>query len=109
MEDIKKLLYAGCKKACLNFSKTGNIEILTEVSEKFGKDKIIACFSDPRQIDLSKEDVLKFVSELIYVGFNADNKAFPECEMPITVITDDSSFAQKPWSRILLKKKLARR
>ena len=32
MEDIKKLLYAGCKKACLNFSKTGNIEILTEVS-----------------------------------------------------------------------------
>ena len=97
MEDIKKLLYAGCKKACLNFSKAGNIEILTEVSEKFGKDKIIACFSDPRQIDLSKEDVLKFVSELIYVGFNADNKAFPECEMPITVITDDSSFAQKPY------------
>ena len=97
MEDIKKLLYAGCKKACLNFSKAGNIEILTEVSEKFGKDKIIACFSDPRQIDLSKEDVLKFVSELIYVGFNADNKAFPECEIPLTVITDDSSFAQKPY------------
>ncbi len=97
MEDIKKLLYAGCKKACLNFSKTGNIEILTEVSEKFGKDRIIACFSDPRQIDLSKEDVLKFVSELIYVGFNADNKAFPECEIPLTVITDDSSFAQKPY------------
>ena len=38
MEDIKKLLYAGCKKAALNFSKPGNIEILKEVSEKFGKE-----------------------------------------------------------------------
>ena len=43
MEDIKKLLYAGCKRACLNYSLTGNIELTKEVSDKFGKDKIIAC------------------------------------------------------------------
>ena len=27
MEDIKKLLYAGCNKAALNYSKQGNIDI----------------------------------------------------------------------------------
>lgn len=43
MEDIKKLLYAGCKRACLNYSKQTNVDITKEVSDKFGKDKIVAC------------------------------------------------------------------
>ena len=38
-EDIKKLLYAGCSKAALNFSKQNNIELTKEVSKRFGKDK----------------------------------------------------------------------
>ncbi len=50
MEDIKKLLYAGCKRALLNFSKQGNVEILDEVSKKFGKNKIGICFSDISQV-----------------------------------------------------------
>ena len=40
MEDIKKLLYAGCKKAALDYEKESNIEITEEVSLKFGKEKI---------------------------------------------------------------------
>lgn len=39
MEDVKKILYAGCKKAVLNFSKESNCELLEEVSGKFGKEK----------------------------------------------------------------------
>ena len=35
MEDIKKLIYAGCKKAALNYSKAADIEITEEVSLKF--------------------------------------------------------------------------
>ena len=31
MEDIKKLLYAGCKKAVLDYEKESNIEITEEV------------------------------------------------------------------------------
>ena len=42
MEDIKKLLYAGCAKAVLNYSKEGNVEITKEVSLKFGREKIVA-------------------------------------------------------------------
>ena len=44
MEDVKKLLYAGCKKVALNYELESNIEITQEVSQKFGKDKILACF-----------------------------------------------------------------
>ena len=46
MEDIKKLLYAGCKMAALNFSKGLSADLAKEVSQKFGKDKIVSCIAD---------------------------------------------------------------
>ena len=54
MEDIKKLLYAGCKKAVLNYSKEENTAITEEVSLKFGKEKIIAAYSDAQVISENK-------------------------------------------------------
>ena len=42
MEDVKKLIYAGCAKTVLNFSKQGNVELLEEVSKRFGKDKMLS-------------------------------------------------------------------
>ncbi len=68
MEDIKKLLYAGCKRACLNFSKAGNVEILKEVSEKFGKEKICICFSDESAVTNKFELVCNYSCELIYIN-----------------------------------------
>ena len=50
MEDIKKYLYAGCALACLNLSKDGNALIAAEVADKFGQDKIAACFSAEDQV-----------------------------------------------------------
>ncbi len=68
MEDIKKLIYAGCKKACLNFSKAGNLEILKEVSEKFGKNKINICFKSAEEINDNKELVDNYASDFIMIG-----------------------------------------
>ncbi len=47
MEDVKKLLYAGCGRAVLNFGKPGNVDLLEEVSKKFGKDKILVYLPTP--------------------------------------------------------------
>jgi len=65
MEDIKKLLYAGCAKACLNYAKSSNIEITEEVSLKFGKDKICACIDCPDQITDNMDIISKFCSSVI--------------------------------------------
>ena len=54
MEDVKKLLYAGCKKAVLNFGKEEGMEILEEVSLKFGKDKIAASIASADNITINK-------------------------------------------------------
>ncbi len=71
MEDIKKLLYAGCKKAALNYSKPGNIEITEEVSKKFGKEKIAACYSSVATILDNREIIEEYVGELILVTSSA--------------------------------------
>ena len=67
MEDIKKLIYAGCKKAALNYSKESNIEITEEVSKKFGKDKIVACVDSADAITKQKKLLETYVCELILV------------------------------------------
>lgn len=71
MEDIKKLLYAGCKKACLNFSKQENISICKEVSEKFGKDKIAACIFAEDGISENKTLLDKYVSSVVLLSEQA--------------------------------------
>ena len=67
MEDIKKLLYAGCRKVALNYSKPGNVEITEEVSMKFGKDKIVACVSEADAIVRNEELLEQYVEEIILV------------------------------------------
>lgn len=68
MEDVKKLLYAGCKKAVLNFSKSENADILEEVSLKFGRDKILASYYDSEVLKENKKVIEKYVSELICIN-----------------------------------------
>ena len=90
MEDIKKLLYAGCKRACLNFGKEGNIEILQEVSEKFGKEKIVICYADPAVIEANKALVEKYACEtVLFAGSGEIVK--PDADLSFTVLCDDSS------------------
>lgn len=67
MEDVKKLLYAGCMKAALNYSKEGNIEITREVSLKFGKDKIVACIAKASEIETNKAVLEELVCEVILI------------------------------------------
>ena len=40
LEDVKKILYAGCAKAVLNYARQDNIDLTEEASKRFGKEKI---------------------------------------------------------------------
>ncbi|MCQ2520507.1 MAG: bifunctional phosphoribosyl-AMP cyclohydrolase/phosphoribosyl-ATP diphosphatase HisIE [Lachnospiraceae bacterium] len=65
MEDIKKLLYAGCKKAVLNYSREDNIEITNEVSGKFGKDKLVVCIKTAEEFNDNEELIRDSVNEVL--------------------------------------------
>ena len=85
MEDIKKLLYAGCNKAALNYSKLGNVEITEEVSKKFGADKIIACVSSKEEIANNKELIQEFCELVLLVKPVKIHDAAEECPVPMLV------------------------
>ena len=91
MEDVKKLLYAGCAKACLNYSKQSNIDITQEVSQKFGKDKIVASFADPSVV--AKEQTLldTYVSELLCVNPAALSSCIASVNMPFIAMLPEVS------------------
>ncbi|MCR4903672.1 MAG: bifunctional phosphoribosyl-AMP cyclohydrolase/phosphoribosyl-ATP diphosphatase HisIE [Butyrivibrio sp.] len=90
MEDIKKLLYAGCKKGALNFSKQGNIDILEEVSLKFGKEKIVICYKDTDDIVSHEEVIKKYAAELILLD-RSEIKESLKLDMPTIYSLPDVS------------------
>ena len=65
LEDVKKLLYAGCQKAVLNFSKESNIALTEEASKRFGKEKIGISIDKPEEYMENNELIAEYTSELL--------------------------------------------
>ncbi|MBQ6319814.1 MAG: bifunctional phosphoribosyl-AMP cyclohydrolase/phosphoribosyl-ATP diphosphatase HisIE [Lachnospiraceae bacterium] len=59
LEDVKKLLYAGCKKVALNMAKQSNIDLIEEAGKRFSGKKIYVCADSMEQI----LDNLKLIKE----------------------------------------------
>ncbi len=88
MEDIKKLLYAGCAKAVLNYSKASNVEITEEVSKKFGKSKILAAYANVAELEANKALLEEYVSELICMSSNIISEAYTVTSLPTTCLAE---------------------
>lgn len=82
MEDVKKILYAGCRKAVLNFGRESNVEIAQEVSERFGKEKIAFSLSDESQFSHSLDE---WGSLLFWSG--SDSQCPYKGELPVISIS----------------------
>jgi len=68
MEDIKKLIYAGCRKAFLNFSRPENIGLLEEVSKRFGKDKIAVCADSLAELCSNRALIEEYAGEVLFLA-----------------------------------------
>ena len=91
MEDVKKILYAGCMKAALNYSKESNIEITKEVSLKFGKDKIIACIAEAHEIETNEALLSEFVDQVILIDERTIKQAISVSKLPVIVTLPEVS------------------
>lgn len=60
MDDIKKLIYAGCAKVVLNFSKESNILLLEKASRRFGKEKMVISISSFHEFTDNQELIEKY-------------------------------------------------
>lgn len=72
MEDVKKLIYAGCAKVALNFSKQSNIDLLEDMSKRFGQEKIYVCISSPEEFMDHKELIEAYAGGILALDYVQD-------------------------------------
>ncbi len=105
VEDVKKLIYAGCRKAVLNFSKLSNMEMLEEVSKRFGKDKISVCVDARCETvgEAVKSKLLEYTGEIVLLAdqllFREDKEALARLsDLPVDLVVfggEDLSMDEK--------------
>lgn len=70
LEDIKKLLYAGCKQVVLNGSKLISYQLADEGSKRFGKDKMLLSIQNVDYIFKHKKDIPEMLHELVVMDYS---------------------------------------
>ncbi|MBR1701096.1 MAG: bifunctional phosphoribosyl-AMP cyclohydrolase/phosphoribosyl-ATP diphosphatase HisIE [Lachnospiraceae bacterium] len=85
MEDVKKILYTGCKRAILDYEKESNIAVTEEVSLKFGRDKIWVSYNDPVVLSANKELLEKYVSSLVLMNPHQIRETMEVTKLPFLV------------------------
>lgn len=87
LEDVKKLIYAGCAKVVLNFAKDSNVELLGEVSRRFGREKMLVCISSPEEYDDHKDQIHEFASGIL--ALDAVPKMEETSSLPVILHTEE--------------------
>ena len=72
LEDVKKYIYTGAKKAILDMSKDTKVEIVKEASERFGSDKIAVMLN--KDYDFSKIKQLKYDGVSLIIADSCANE-----------------------------------
>lgn len=70
IEDIKKLLYAGCMQVVLNGSKPGSVELAAEASKRFGKDRILVSVNNVDFLFKYHSDLEGSIHELLVMNID---------------------------------------
>ena len=91
MEDVKKLLYAGCRKALLNYSKEEDIALTREVSLKFGKERIAACIANASEIESNAATLTEYVEEIVLLNEKTIKQAIEISALPLVVTLPEVS------------------
>ena len=101
LEDIKKLLYAGCKKAAFNMSKKGNADIAQEVCQRFGRDKLSCCVRCVEELESHSHLVKNYTSSIIIV----DSDELENCSKWINKNCNDNANPVRMDTAVLFKKR----
>ncbi|MCI9440652.1 MAG: bifunctional phosphoribosyl-AMP cyclohydrolase/phosphoribosyl-ATP diphosphatase HisIE [Ruminococcus sp.] len=87
-EDVKKILYAGAKRAMLNLSKPNSAKLLDEVSKRFGRERIAVSLNDFDSLFKHQHLIEKHCTEIIFMHRLDLNSVANVTELPCVVVTD---------------------
>ncbi len=87
-EDVKKILYAGAKRAMLNFSKNISKDLIEEVSKRFGKERIAVSLNDFDALFKQQHLIEAYSSEIVFMHRLDLNSVINVTNVPCVVVTD---------------------
>lgn len=99
MEDIKKILYAGCKGAILDGSRHDTIEMVQEAAQRFGKEKLLVSMETVDLIFKHKREAEEHIHKLVVLNDDIVEALANITNLPFSVIA--SAYDKKQWVEIL--------
>ncbi|MCC8137436.1 MAG: bifunctional phosphoribosyl-AMP cyclohydrolase/phosphoribosyl-ATP diphosphatase HisIE [Clostridiales bacterium] len=96
LEDVKKLIYAGCRKVFLNYAKDSNVELTAEASSRFGRERILACIKTEEERNAAAAHAGILGGVLIIDAFLTQSEqpkqVFPSAAEAVTGQSPEDSF-----------------
>ena len=87
-EDVKKILYAGAKRAMLNFSKPDSSKAVEEAAKRFGKEKIAVSLNDFDALFKHQHLIDEYSSEIVFMHRLDLNSVMDVTDIPCVIVTD---------------------
>lgn len=101
LEDIKKILYAGCKGAILNSAKHEALQLAEEGGQRFGREKMLLSIENVDILFKHKEEVTEYIHKLVVMNETIVDTMENVTSLPYSVIIND--FNLERWADILKK------
>lgn len=106
LEDVKKILYAGAKRAIVNLSKPTGTSLLEEAAKRFGKEKLAVSVENKEAFIRQKEWIETYAKEVIFMdGANVETVA-EDTTLKVTAMTDTKQCVRFSTRENLLESKL---
>ncbi len=88
LEDVKKILYAGAKRAILNMSKTTGVELIEEAAKRFGKEKLVASVDDFDTLFKQQDLIEEFSAGILFMHCPDLDSVANITTVPTVILTD---------------------
>lgn len=88
LEDVKKILYAGAKRAMLNLSKSETPELLVAASKKYGRESMAVSLQDFDALFKQQRLIDEYAGNLIFMHRLDLNSVMNVTDIPCVIVTD---------------------
>ncbi len=88
LEDVKKILYAGAKRALINFSKPDSWGMTEEAAKRFGREKIAVSLNDFDALFKHQHVIRDYTSEIVFMHRLDLNSVMNVTDIPCVILTD---------------------
>lgn len=101
LEDIKKLLYAGCKGVILDGSSHEALQLAEEGAKRFGRDKMLMSMENVDLVFKHKKEVQEHVHKMVVLNESIIESLEDITDLPFSVIIQ--GYEKERWVEILKK------